>query len=408
MSDRPVRIMVVTRNPVDPNQGGPGKVVLMLHTGIRQSKFKDQALVTSVVGEDARLLEDNAPFAPALAGSGSRFGALIKYLYHLSFYPSRVRAEAAYASWRTRILQLVEEQEPDIVHCHDYGAVYALPVGLSVPVVFTNHGKGSLYREYSAPYNPAFRTPLWRRYLQGIETKAIDRADVLVFPSESARQLLIDDFPDMAETILAKSRIIYTGIDDPAEGAASATVAPAGRSRLVVNVANHVPDKAIDVALRLFARLKREDDSLRFVNVGAHGPCTCDLQKLAAKLGISEAVEFRGVVEHSEVRDLVRQAALYLHTPMRVVFDLSVLEAMSYSTPVIASGARGNLEALGDSYPLVVPVGVSDLADRQLALIRDSDELMLLGQRLRARFVEHFTSKAWMSNYVALWKELAD
>jgi glycosyltransferase involved in cell wall biosynthesis len=89
-----------------------------------------------------------------------------------------------------------------------------------------------------------------------------------------------------------------------------------------------------------------------FINYGQKTNLTEELHTLVTDLGISRRVNFAGLKPQAEVREYLETSDVFLHTPVIVVFDLSLLEAMMHAIPVVTTPLEGNREALGVDYPL--------------------------------------------------------
>jgi glycosyltransferase involved in cell wall biosynthesis len=218
--------------------------------------------------------------------------------------------------------------------------------------------------------------------------------------------LLIANYRELELTIRAKARVIHTGIEDPLNDL-SDDAASAPGSGDVINVGHHLPTKGVELALRLFAQLRRRHPAWRFVNFGAHTALTPSLWRLAQELGVASVTEFRGSRPNAEVFGALRSAVLVLHTPLKVVFDLSLLEAMAMSAAVVATNGKGNLEALGHAYPLAVSPQDAALNDEQLRIIDDPQTLRAIGTALRQSYLSRFQPEGMVYSHAELWKELA-
>jgi len=93
---------------------------------------------------------------------------------------------------------------------------------------------------------------------------------------------------------------------------------------------------------------------LSFVNVGGWTQETDKLRSLAAELGISWKVPFQGGRPREEVLEAARRPFVGHPCAARVAFDLSLLEMMAMGILVLATAARGNVEAFGAGYRLLV------------------------------------------------------
>jgi glycosyltransferase involved in cell wall biosynthesis len=341
-----------------------------------------------------------------------------KRLYHAFALPSMVRGRLDGWQLGEQVKKIVQEHGIHLVNAFDFWSAYHVAPKAGVPLLFSNQFKGSFYREYLAPTFSHLRSRRWEVYYRGIEGGAIQRSKILIFPSSSAQELLIQDFPDLAQEIRSKTKIIYNGLPPmnlplPEEGSL-----PRGKEAFVLNVANHVPDKGIEAALQVFGLLRaKAAPSLRFVNVGDPGPLTPSLKEHAKRLGLGECVEFLGRRPYEEVLSLLAKSILLVHTPQRVVFDLVVLEAMALGKLVVSSDAQGNLEALGEEYPFVIPsrafLNCGEPGEaRALESLCWWNKLLDPAERdrwegyLKGRFSERFSLKRMIQDYLNLWSEV--
>lgn len=411
-----MRVLLMTTAVLNQNLGGPGKFVPMLMEAV-ESLGMDYIKVNALCyrqfykSADEFSREENIAIKYSQPSDPiGRFKHVIKRIMYPLYFPGRVAMNIRRIPLYRTAVEILRKNEWDVIHAHDFeAALIAEPFARAFkkPLILTNHYKGSLYREAIYPSFPYFRTPLWRRYFQKREMKAITVVDVLTFPSESARDLLVHDYPELKDVILNKSDVIYTGIPDPTivlqTGLAS--IEDDGDPNLgltVVNVANHIPDKGIDIALFIFRDLIRLTSiDLRFVNYGMPGPETYRLRKLAHELGIAEKVSFKGVLPHSKLLRVLHKAFVILHTPRKVVFDLVLLEAMALGTPVIATAVKGNKEALGETYPLLIPLDNPTIDHNQIKLLEQGKNL--IGAILRSRYEEKFKMEVMAKSYLALW-----
>lgn len=375
--------------------GGPGKFCPGLHASLLQvapadehylGSFADQILSLPWYAPDASVTISHERSAAKVAMLRTPW--LGKAAYR---YKHRKHAE--------QLIRLIEDFQPDVIHCHDFSGITSVEK-IQKPVVFTNHFKGSLYKEFLSKL-PEFSVPGWEEFFLEQEKTAISRADVITFPSESAKQLLLDDWPSLASQIKEKSKIVYSGIADPR---ANLQKIPQMRYMTVMNVANHIHDKGIDIALRVFAKIRLIYPGLKFRNFGAKGAETPELKRLTSELGIESAVEWMGPVAFDEIVTNFHQCAMLIHSPRRVVFDLSLLEAMACEIPILASNVLGNVEALGCDHNLWIDHATGELTDTSwIGLDLTSHFFNQMGERARQRCREHFSLKTMANNYRNLY-----
>lgn len=165
-------------------------------------------------------------------------------------------------------------------------------------------------------------------------------------------------------------------------------------SPLILNVARLVRDKAQEVLLDAFALFGDEFKDWRLAFVG-DGYLKCDLQTRSESLGLSERVDWHGIVRDTHT---FYHAATIFALPSRVEgTPNALLEAMSCGLPVIVSdGAPGPLELVEDGVTgLVVPVNDAAALAAALRRLASDDELRSrLGEAARARVSEYDLPRA--------------
>ncbi len=104
-------------------------------------------------------------------------------------------------------------------------------------------------------------------------------------------------------------------------------------------------------------------------------------------------VHFRSTMAHGELVDLYGDATIVVNPSLSEAFGMSVVEAMSMGTPVVATAVGGMQEILaGDVGGLTVPPGdARRLADALSSLLDDADLRSLLGTTGRARVAARYS-----------------
>lgn len=174
---------------------------------------------------------------------------------------------------------------------------------------------------------------------------------------------------------------------------------PAG-ARVVGVVGRLRPEKGHDLALRAFARMPRDSDTLLCI-VG-DGPETARLHALARELDVEAHVHWVG-----ERRDAARLAAAFdvaLISSQWEGLPLAALEALAAGVPLVAT-AVGALPQLAEGgAAVVVPPGDADALatelERQLA---DPDAAATLGAAGRARVADRHSFPAFVASLQQLY-----
>lgn len=173
-----------------------------------------------------------------------------------------------------------------------------------------------------------------------------------------------------------------------------------------------VERKGVDVLLRAAARLL-EWPALRIVVVG-DGPERGRLERLAAELGISARVEFKGRVSTAELERCYRTARAFV---LPAVVDprgdteglgVVLLEAMSYGVPVVASRIGGITDIVEDQANglLVEPGDPAALAAALKRLALDPSLASRLGEAGRRTVESRFSWEAIAERWEQLYSGL--
>jgi glycosyltransferase involved in cell wall biosynthesis len=201
--------------------------------------------------------------------------------------------------------------------------------------------------------------------------------------------------------------VAYRGVDLQLF-AEPVTIKAAGR---IVTAGRLVRDKHFDDVLAAFQRVRARRRQASLLVLG-DGPDRGRLERLAAALGISDAVSFLGHVPQTVVRDELGRARVFV-TMSREEFnrlDNVIKEAMvSRCVPVVAA-TKGIDELVSDGVNgfVVRPGDVAAAANHVVHLIDDSvqaDRMSALGVR---RIRERFDARHTMTEYLARWTQLAE
>ena len=224
-------------------------------------------------------------------------------------------------------------------------------------------------------------------YVVGLEALipwAYSRSRFVVI-SESTRD-------DLAARGIARDRIsvVHCGLDHE-RYRVDASVPKASEPTLLY-VGRLRRYKGVDWVMRTLLSVREQVPGLRFevIGDGPHGPA---LMAQAARLGLSDAVEFLGFVPAADkVRRMQRAWAVVQPSP-KEGWGLTVVEAGACATAVVAADSPGLRDSVRpDETGLLVPYG--DDARMTAALVRVMNDAPLR-ERLAARGVEWAGSFRW-------------
>ncbi|MBC2900012.1 D-inositol-3-phosphate glycosyltransferase [Streptomyces sp. PSKA01] len=294
----------------------------------------------------------------------------------------------------------------DLVHSHYWlsGHVGRLAAGRwGVPLVHAMHTmakvKNANLADGDTPEPPA-------RVLG--ETQVVRAADRLIANTEKEADELVRHYD--ADT--GHVAVVHPGVDlerfrPDARGVQAGRAAARSRLGLPQDaliplfVGRIQPLKAPDVMLRAVARLLEQRPWLRerLVAPVVGGPSGSGLaepeglQKLAARLGISDVVLFRPPVGQERLADWYRAASVLVMPSHSESFGLVAVEAQACGTPVIAAQVGGLPVAVRDGVSGVLVPG-HDPADYARALYGFADDPER-SARMSEAAVRHARSFGW-------------
>ncbi len=149
--------------------------------------------------------------------------------------------------------------------------------------------------------------------------------------------------------------------------------------------------KGVDVALRALALARVGRPDLR-LDVAGRGDFQPELERLAHRLGIADAVTFHGFVTESRKLELLRSATANVFPSPKEGWGITIVEAAACGTPSLASDSPGLRDSVRDGLTgALVPHGdAAALAGRMLELAADPARVERLGAAAR-RFAEGLT-----------------
>ena len=172
---------------------------------------------------------------------------------------------------------------------------------------------------------------------------------------------------------------------------------------MVLHSSNLRPLKRIDLLLETVARIRpRESFKLVILAGGSFAPFV----NVVRRLGLEDRLIVKENVINIE--DYLQAADLGLVTSESESFCLSILEAMCFACPSVATRVGGIPEVIADHQTgLLVPFGDADTLARSVEkLIQDATLRATLGRAAQARAREMFSAKIIVPRYEALYRRV--
>jgi len=333
------------------------------------------------------------------------------YFHYLKSSPFRSIGEGiafSLSSFRS-VNEICDNYKIDVVHSQSpSGFGYALFQKKNRPFVVTLHGTsfGEIESYLNVPLSnvsinilrdAAVTQPLWA-LLTSIEYKKATK--VIAVSNYLAKEA--DKYYHLPK---GKVISIYNGVNLP--DPKTSPTADAARVPNVLFVGRLVWRKGaqylVDAAPQILS--KYPDAKIRIVGLGEQ---KASLEKRVENLKITHAVEFLGKVSASQLRELYSQTDVFVQPSLYEPFGITILEAMSFSKPVIASCVGGIPEIINQGVDglLVEPGNVLQLGGSILSLFSDSSIRRKYGRNAYEKVRTEFTWAKVARRTLKLYEDL--
>ena len=173
---------------------------------------------------------------------------------------------------------------------------------------------------------------------------------------------------------------------------------------LIVFVGNFYVWHDITTLLNAFSQVRVTCPDARLILIG-DGSQRQAMMSLADEMGISNAVQFPGIMAHDEIPRMLGAADIAVAPYPKMVHEMwlspiKLFEYMASGIAIIASGIGQLTDVVKDGYNgLLVPPGdTSAMASAMKKLIEDSDLRSQLGQHARDDAVNKYSWERYISN----------
>jgi glycosyltransferase involved in cell wall biosynthesis len=170
----------------------------------------------------------------------------------------------------------------------------------------------------------------------------------------------------------------------------------------------------VKILLDSFAMILKLHPDARLVLVG-DGTTRLDMEAHAKDLGITQSVQFTGLLPHADVPKYIAAAdiAVVPYPSLKDTIWLSPLKLFEYMASgkaIVASGVGQLLEVVQDGInSLLVPPGdTSEMAKALNQLIEDDDLRLRLGQRARKDAIAKHSWDQYIANLEDLFATVID
>jgi glycosyltransferase involved in cell wall biosynthesis len=287
------------------------------------------------------------------------------------------------------LASVLREMRPDVVHLHDPHAVSA----------------GMLARRLAGP-RPLVGTRRVDFALRGLlSRRKYGACDRVIAVSEAIAAVL-----RRGGIASERVRVVYEGVPDrPAQAGGQEALRELGIPAdvpVVGNVAALTGHKDQATLLAAAARVVARLPEVRFLIVG-EGELRGRLEALSRELGLERRCVFAGF--RADLDRLIPAFTVFCLSSHMEGLGTSLLDAMAFGVPVVATAAGGIPEAVTDGLTgrLVPPRDPDALAAALVEVLADPARRAAWGRAGRQRFEERFTADRMVEATLATYTELA-
>ena len=276
--------------------------------------------------------------------------------------------------------QKIEKLKPEIIHCESHlflTTVQAVKAAkkLGIPSVVTVHG---VMAKRSVAVNFAQYV-----YLRTLGLWLFKNADGIICLTKSGAQEMIR-YGCPSEKI----RVIPNAVD-----ADRFRPRNERQENLVVWVGRFVPEKGLKYLIEAAKIVVRKFKDVKFTLVG-YGPLKANTMKRAFDYGLlDDTVRFTGPFDRNQVADILCKASIAVLPSLKEGLPLSLLEAMSCGTAVVASKTPGISDVIRNGYNgiLIPPKRSESLAKAIMKLLENEKLRENLGRNARRTVQEKYS-----------------
>jgi glycosyltransferase involved in cell wall biosynthesis len=343
---------------------------------------------------------------PALGPEGSLIERAEAGGLDLRIIPELRRSIHPWRDWQSyrRIISLLKELKPDVVHTHSSKAGVlgrAAAWKLGIPVVHTIHGPA---------FHP-FQSRLAYHLFRGAEVWAAKRCNLLV----SVCDAMTDQYVAAGVAPREKFVTVYSGMEvepflNPPRSRDEVRRELGFEPQHVVigKIARLFHLKGHEYVIEAAKTVCQEQPHARFLFVG-DGLLRTNLEDRIAEAGLMGKFVFTGLVPPERVPELIGAMDIVVHTSLREGLARVLPQGLISGKPIVSYDVDGAREVCipGQTGFLLPPKAVSELAEALGTLAADPHLRHRLGETGRMRFTQQFRHQTMTERLRVIYAQLS-
>lgn len=293
----------------------------------------------------------------------------------------------------TSICHILEDKQPDIIHCHSSkaGIVGRIAGAIkNIPAVFTAHGWA-----FTSGVSPAKRI-----IYAAIEHIMLGITKRVICVSEFDRKLAKRWFLHNYNRVIT----VHNGIAD--KKFSNSTVREYSLPLKLVSVARFSHQKNNMELIRAVEQINKLYSGSLQLNMVGDGPLLSEAQAYVESYKLEDDVHFLG--SRTDVGDILNQNDIFCLISNYEGLPISIIEAMRAEMPIIASDVGGVNELVQDGVNgLLIPRGnIFELVDKLKYILEHKDLIKSMGEASRKIYEEEYTADRMNQKILSVYNEV--
>ncbi len=296
-----------------------------------------------------------------------------------------------------RLFRLLKKIKPKILHSYNLSTIEYHPIARLAGV------KGHIHAEHGRDYTDPQGLNKKHNLLRRLVSPFIDQ---YICVSDDLYQWLINTVGISAH----KTRLIHNGIDTDKFNLPKVSMTHSQQPLRLGIIARLTQVKDHHNLLQAMATLKTlltVEQMMPKLSIIGDGPLDEQLRQQALALAITEHVEFLGA--RNDIAECLAELDIFVLSSIAEGIPMTILEAMSASTPVIATAVGGVPEIISSEEQGFLVAKEEPLALAQaIKQYLDHPKLIPLhGAKARAKVLEQFSEQAMVAQYLTFYQALS-
>jgi hypothetical protein len=322
----------------------------------------------------------------------------IFYPRYISFPKSmffELSGERMHKGIKTLIKNIYKDYKFDLIHAHvalpDGYAAMKLLKDYHIPYVVTIHGQ-----DFYLTINKNNKCKVFVK-------EVLENAEKIIVVSNELKKIAVKNFGDNK-----KIRVIGNGIPiNNIINMKNSDYKSKMKKKILLSVSYLIKRKGIEYNLKAFRRLTDKYPNLIYQIIG-EGIERKNLEILSKELGISDKVEFLGILSHEDVMKKMSEADIFSLPSWNEAFGVVYIEAMANGKPVIGCKGEGIEDFVEDKKTglLVQPKNVDSLVEAIDYLLSNPDKAKEIGERARKLVLDNYTWEKNAEKTIKVYQEV--